>query len=140
MEMRYQKDRIMYLIVNGRVGQNNTCQPANDEQDQKPCGINHRHAESDAATKHCGHPIINFDACRDSDNHRCNAKGDIDVGPLPHRKKVVQPDGETKHRNGYCRIDKRYVTIKPFATIGRKHFGKDPERRQNQQIYLGVPK
>ena len=69
---------------------------------------------------------------------RHDAEEAVDVGAGAHGEEVVQPDQEGENADRHGRGDHRAVAEQRLAGEGRDHLREDAERRQDEDVDLGV--
>ena len=138
VEMRDHEHAVMHGVVHRRDCQHHAGQPADEQQEQRAAGPEHRRGEGQAAAIEREHPVEDLHAGRDADEHGRDREEGVDVRPCPHCEEMVQPDrpGNSGDREG--RGDHRDIAEKRLLGEGGDDFGDDAESRQHQEVHLGM--
>ena len=97
----------MHLEVDRRRREQNTGHAAHAKVEHKSKKPQHGRVEVDPAAKFGEEPVEDFDACRNGDQHRHDAKKGVDIGTCAHREEMVQPDDEGEKGDHDKRPDHR---------------------------------
>ncbi|KAG1250743.1 hypothetical protein G6F68_012647 [Rhizopus microsporus] len=138
VEVCDQEQAVVQQEVRARDGQQHAGHATDGEGDQERDGPQHRHAELDAAAVHGEQPGEDLHAGGNGDDHRHDAEEGIDAGTGAHGEEVVQPDDERQDADGRRGVHHRLVAEQRLARERRDNFRECAERRQDQDVDLGV--
>ncbi len=121
VEMRYDKIRIVELIICRCGRQHDTRDSSEYERGNKGDGIQHRRREFDVSSPDGQKPVENFNAGRHRDRHRRNRKYRISDRSESRCKHVVNPYHEPEKADQHDRKDHRRITEQTFP----RKYGND---------------
>ncbi|KAG1313302.1 hypothetical protein G6F62_014108 [Rhizopus arrhizus] len=93
---------------------------------------------ADAAAEHREQPVEQLHAGGNRNDRRHDAEESIHVGARAHGEEVVQPDEERQDADGRRGVHNRLVAEQRLARERRDNFRECAERRQDQDVDLGV--
>ena len=139
VEVGDEEQAVVEHEVGRRHGEQHAGHAADDEGDHEAERPQHRRREDDAAAVHREQPVVDLHARGHGDDHGGDAEDRIDVGARAHGEEVVQPDHEGEDADRHRRRDHRAVAEQRLARERGEHLREDAERRQHQDVDLGVP-
>ena len=98
----------------------------------------HRRGEPQFATPHRECPVDDFDTSWHGNRHRRQREHGYRDRPETRSKHVVGPNTPTNKTNRRTREHNKRITKQWLARKHRQNFRHDAERRQDQNINLGV--
>ena len=138
VEVGNQEQAVVQHVVSTRYGQQNAGHAAHGEGHHKAQGPQHRRGELHAAAKHGEQPVEQLHPGRHRNDHGGHAEERVDVGTRAHGEEVMQPDHEAQYGDRSAGPDHRGVAEQFLAGEGRNHLREDTERRQDEDVHLGV--
>ena len=122
------------------IGQNNTGETPDSEQNQKPQCKQHWRSLPQTSSVQSSQPTENFNSCRNRNNHCCRSKISTCVNIKSHSIHVVSPNQKTKNSNCTHCIYHPNISKNGFTSKESKDMTHNTESRQNLHVYFGMPK
>ncbi len=138
VEMRHHEIAIRLLQVGRRYGVHDAGEAANREHRDEPEREIHRGLELKRATPDGADPVEDLYAGRDRDEHRGEGKDGVRDRPHAGREHMVAPHAVAEERDHRAGEDHRGVAKERLTREDRQDLRDDAERRQDQDIDLGV--
>ena len=138
VKMRHQEQTVVQHKIRRRRRQHHAGHAADDKGDHEAYRPIDRDAETDAAPVEREEPVEHFHAGRHRDDHRHDAKEAVDVGASAHGEEMMKPHQEGEHADRHRGDDHRTAPEQRLARKGGNDLGENSERRENEDVDLGV--
>ncbi len=139
VKVRHYEVRVRQRNVDRHVAEEEARQPAVDEGEHEADREQHRHGEVDVASPQCQHPVVDLDRGRHGDDQRRGGEEEAEVRVHAAHVHVMRPDHEGKRADRQDRPHHHAVAEDVPAGMRADQVGDDSERRQRDDVDLGVP-
>ncbi len=126
------------LQIHRRRGVHDARQAADGEEPDQADRVVKRARRPDRAAPERRQPVEDLHPRRNRDEHRRDRERRVGDGAHPGREHVMAPDAEPEEADQHARIDHDGRAEERLARERREHLGDDAERRQDQDVDLGV--
>src|SRR4029077_9104812 len=132
--MRHQKVAVLSLPIERSAGVANTGQAGTCELNKERDTKEHGDTKPDTPPDQGRAPVQNFDASRDSDQHRRNNKEQVQGPTHADGEHMMAPDQRAQHYDSDSRGSNGLVTEDRFTGKDRNHLRDHAECRKNHDV------
>ncbi len=139
VEMRDDEHGVGQRHVDDHIAEKQPGQPTVDEGDDEGEREQHRDGQVDVAAPQRQHPVVDLYGGRDGDDQRRGGEEETEIRMHAADIHVVRPHDERERADADDRPHHHAVAEDVFPGMGADQIGHDAERRQRDDVDLGMP-